>query len=1133
MVDLCEEDARARRQALDTRKSFIVQAPAGSGKTSLLMNRYLALLALVEQPEEVVAITFTRKATGELRDRVLAALAATNPALEAINQDQELPEHVALTARLAEHVRRRDRDLGWGIEQQPDRLRIQTIDALCAGVSAQMPWMTPFGGDVTPVDDAEPLYQEAAQGVLEFLDDEQWGDAVATVFAHLDNDALRLRRLLVEMLAKRDQWLRHLFATATEPATQRAELEGALAKAVSLALAELKAALPVDGEQELFALANAAAHNCREHGRDSPVVACHDAMIWPDGDRDLLSLWQGFAHLLLTNDGAWRARFTVNEGFPPGRDEVNARLKQRAKDLVAGWSGDDVFRGRLAGVRKLPKSEFSDAQWQVLHALVGVLQLAAGLLRVEFRNRGCVDFIELTTAAQEALGSFEQPGELSLALDYRIAHILVDEYQDTSKSHQLILDGLTAGWEPGDGRTLFLVGDPMQSIYRFREAEVGLFLQAQTASLANVDVVPLVLHANYRSVEPLVAWYNDIFARLFPARSNISTGAVEYRCAVAANRDDTAGGACVHALTDASEPALVCALIREARSLVPQGSIAIMVRSRSHLTALLPALDAAGIVYRGVDIEPLGSVQVVQDLLSIARALLHPADRVAWLAVLRAPWCGLLLADLHTLVEGATQFSIESLLNDSARLALLSEDGRARALNTQAVLGEAMRGDTTESLRRRVERAWLRLAGPACVDAVQLSHAEAFFTLLGDWEARGEDLDQDSLRAQLARFYAPSPVAAADVEIMTMHKAKGLEFDTVIVPGMERIGRSDTRPLLSWSEQIYPGGATDLLLAPIPRDDTEDLPAYDYIHRLNRDKQDLELDRLLYVAATRAKRYLHFVGTVERDPDGVPKTPRTGSLLSRLWPLATLDFDRRVLNQKDERAAAEREVSAEDQPTTWLRRLPSGWQPPPPPVDVVWTAPLAPVGTQENSDIIEFDWASFTARQTGVLAHRVLKNMADEGLSAWSAARLDARQRQWRRVLASQGVLPEQLDGAVRRLQRALQGMLKQPRAQWILAAHAAARSEYALTGVVDGKVRHAVMDRTFIDEQGTRWIIDYKTGDHEGSDVEAFLNREQERYRSQLEGYAALLEKLDDRPIRLGLYYPLLNGWREWSRHD
>ena len=1128
MLDLYREDQLGRQRALDTRASLIVQAPAGSGKTTLLMNRYLALLAHVEQPEEVLAITFTRKATSELRDRVLAALAAPG-------KSDGLPAHLAQTMRLAERVRQRDSELGWGVEQQPDRLRIQTIDALCAGLSTQLPWQTQFGGDISPVDDAEPLYKEAAQGVLECLDDPDWGDAVAQVFAHLDNDVLRFQRLLVEMLGKRDQWLPHIFALADEPARQRAELEGALARAVELELIRLKAAIPRNDEGEVLAIANQAARNCRDHSRDSPVVACLDLAELPEIDGAALAAWQGIAHLFLTMKGTWRVQHTINDGFPSGRAAADADLKARAKALVGRWQGNDELRGLLNAVRTLPRAEFSNPQWQVLQALTDVLRLAAGLLRVGFRRQGNVDFIELTTAAREALGSFAQPGELALALDYRIQHILVDEYQDTSKSHQQVLDGLTAGWEPGDGRTLFLVGDPMQSIYRFREAEVGLFLRAQSAGLAHVALEPLVLHANYRSVAALITWYNNTFARLFPIRNDVATGAVEYRASVPVTETREAGGARLHALSDAREPQLVCALIAEARAQGPGDSIAILVRSRTHLTAILPALDAAGIGYRGVDIAPLGEVQVVQDLLSIARALLHPADRVAWLAVLRAPWCGLTLADLNALVEGAPQSSIESLLRDPARLALLGDDGRVRAVRTFAVLRDALAQRSAQSLRRRVESTWLRLAGPACVGEVQLVQAQAFFALLDSWEARGLDLDPDSLRDQLQKFYAPSPGRTGDVEVMTMHKAKGLEFDHVILPGLERTGRRSTRPLMAWSEQIYAGGDTELLLAPMPRDESDDLPAYDYIHGLDRHKQDLELDRLLYVAATRARRHLHLIATCRRDADGVVVAPRAGSLLRRLWPQAAQEFAQESSWAESHMAGASATVEqrgvADDRAAPGFHRLPSDWQPPPPPADVGWDAGDTLAAGSAKPDAIEFDWAGFAARQLGILAHRVLKDIAEQGLSAWDAERLDARQHRWCAVLGSQGVPLNQLTDAVARLQRALLSMLEQPQAQWIFAPHDEARNEYALTGVVAGELRRVVIDRTFVDQLGTRWIIDYKTGGHEGADVEAFLDREQERYQSQLEGYAALLEQFDGRPIRLGLYFPLLNGWREWSR--
>ena len=114
----------------------------------------------------------------------------------------------------------------------------------------------------------------------------------------------------------------------------------------------------------------------------------------------------------------------------------------------------------------------------MLGAILELLPLAAAHLKVVFAEHGETDFTEVAQAAVRALGTPEEPTDLLLALDTRIKHILVDEFQDTSYSQFELIERLTSGWQPDDGRTLFLVGDPMQSIYRFREAKVALFLQA-------------------------------------------------------------------------------------------------------------------------------------------------------------------------------------------------------------------------------------------------------------------------------------------------------------------------------------------------------------------------------------------------------------------------------------------------------------------------------------------------------------------------------------------------------------------------------------------------------------------------------------------------------------------------------
>jgi ATP-dependent exoDNAse (exonuclease V) beta subunit len=120
---------------------------------------------------------------------------------------------------------------------------------------------------------------------------------------------------------------------------------------------------------------------------------------------------------------------------------------------------------------------------------------------------------------------------------------------------------------------------------------------------------------------------------------------------------------------------------------------------------------------------------------------------------------------------------------------------------------------------------------------------------------------------------------------------------------------------------------------------------------------------------------------------------------------------------------------------------------------------------------------------------------------------------------------------AQERVLQALHNTIRDERGRWIVSdAHREARSEYRLAGSIDGVLVNVTLDRTFIDEKGVRWIVDYKTSVHEGAGLEAFLDSERERYRAQLERYARLLAHVDARPVRLGLYFPLLNGWREWE---
>ncbi len=529
------DDSEARTRALDVGRSFLVQAPAGSGKTELLIQRFLALLAHVDRPERVVAMTFTRKAAGEMRDRILGALANARNSVEA-----ETP-HERLTQELARDVLAQDERHGWHLTAHPARLAVQTIDAFCAGLARQAPLATGLGGASRFVERAQPLYEAAVREGLADADanDADW----RRILEHFDNDAGAVVAALAGMLGKRDQWLRLLQGRGRE--AFRAELEAALAREIEGELAAIAAAFPAHLARALQHLLRHAVQNADGATRVEEIAprlkACADAGGLPPASIGALDAWRALASwLLVAGEPQFRKAVDKRDGFPSpksgsgGSDHTASIAAMEA--ILAELAAVPGLAEALDAARRLPPPCYTEEAWAVVVALLDLLPRLAARLTLAFRDAGALDFTQGMLGALAALGSEERPSDLLLALDLRIDHLLIDEFQDTSFTQLELLRLLTAGWQPGDGHTLFAVGDPMQSIYRFREAEVRIFVEAQAQQqVAGVPVESLVLARNFRSHAGLVAWVNDVFPRVFPGRSDPWRGAVAFAPAIAGN----------------------------------------------------------------------------------------------------------------------------------------------------------------------------------------------------------------------------------------------------------------------------------------------------------------------------------------------------------------------------------------------------------------------------------------------------------------------------------------------------------------------------------------------------------------------------------------------------------------------
>jgi ATP-dependent exoDNAse (exonuclease V) beta subunit len=1107
MIERRPSDFEARAQALRPDKSFIIQAPAGSGKTELLTDRILALLGGVTKPEEILAITFTRKAAAEMHARVLRKLRA------GLSEQEPASAHEKNSWRLARAALARNEQQGWDLLNHPARLKVRTIDAFCAQLVRSMPWMSAMGGMPGIADNPEQLYLQAARRLLEHVDH---NESVQDVLLHMDIDLGSIERLIVDMLARRDQWLQETVDTQAAMTQLRVALRDVMEQKLD-ALAE---AMPFSYASELAPIARLAAASQAE-----TAVCMLDALMDWDGEPlassvETLPQWHALSRLLLTGSGGLRKRLTVKEGFP-----AKSAHKQAMQDWLDAWQSDsEHWAGLLAEISALPLEVLSERQEKIIRSLLETLKLAAAELTLVFREEKQVDFIEIAQRAALALGYTDDPTDMLLKLDARISHILIDEFQDTSQIQIQLIEKLSLGWSPGDGRTLFLVGDPMQSIYRFRKADVGLFLSVAHEGINGLELEKLVLTENFRSQAGVVNWVNQSFSRVFPEYDDLTLGAIRYTDSVAFNPAAEGPAVRLHPVyqlegkdtqeVQAQAEQLTLELVRAALAANPDSDhpVAILVKARTHLGALMLLMQRHGIPVRAVELNPIRAEQSVTDLVQLIRALAHPADRVAWLSVLRSPVCGLTLKALTHLFGDSRDtiaFRLQTVLAREAEFAPLLGDEWPRLQRCARILLDRSHLTADIAFSSHVESVWRALGGYGVYASdTAFADFQAVFDLVDRLAPYG-DLNPADLEDALARLYSATSAQQRAVEIMTMHKSKGLEFEEVILYGLHRRPRADTAPLLRFERN-----RNRLLMGPIkPKaaEETDKLSAM--LGAMEKRRSDYELDRLLYVAATRARQRLHLVSQVQCKQGQVVDPPR-GSLLSRLFSL--FEFT-------PPEPQAQQEAATADAATPGVQG---------PVLSRIATAALGQLPVVSDRSAItgsagsgwQFD-DKYEA-SIGTVAHAWLARIGQDRMRGWDEARLHAAQEVIVRQLENEGLRQSQARSGAQRVYELLSRCVASEKGRWLLS-HDQARQELSLTSA-DGKL--LIVDVAVSTETG--WlVVDFKTGvrrEHEPQDV--FEARMRDTYRLQLQGYCERLSQMDGRDATAAIFALDTGDWIEFD---
>ncbi len=1109
-------DASARVAAVNPVASVCVSAPAGSGKTELLIQRYLALLGRVQRPEQVLAITFTRKAAAEMRERVIAALRSAQA------QGPCSTPHQKTTRALAEQALAADARSEWQILDHIARFNIRTIDSFCASLTRQMPVLSQFGGQASVQDDVLPLYQEAVQDLFKLLEEHHPVTAdLERLLLHFDNNWEQSQTLLVALLTRREQW-RGYIGVHHEPKEAENYLIATVADIMSTALDAVFQLMAPYKSQVLELLQYTASNLATPVPTQFPATTASE-----------LGLWTGIRQLLLTQKGEWRKKVTKEEGFPAGAGNAK-QYKEQLQALIAALQTVEGLRAALVAIESLPVVAANSTSWQLVLHLSRLLPTLAAQLLLVFQKHGVVDHSQIAQSALLALGEDDTPTDLALRLDYQIEHILVDEFQDTAITQYELLHKLTRGWgdynylNPQAPRTLMIVGDAMQSIYGFRGANVGLFLKARREGFNGVGLQYLELRCNFRSDQGVVEWINDTFTQAFPARNDVYRSQVSYSPATATRPWGSACPVEMHAFTGeaarAQEVHFICEQIADCVENSGE-SIAILGRNRSHLQPVIQQLKLLQIPYSAPDLDSLAKSTVVNDLVTLCRALSSHADRLAWMALLRAPWCGLQLQDLLCIAQfGETPLftPIWSTIQQSALLDGLSRDGRSRVLHVQGVLCQAFDNRDRLSLRAWVEQAWLGLCGPQCApDTTSLLDAQSFLELLESAESEGVGLDFNWLSQRLQRSFMSPGDADSRVLLQTLHKAKGLEFDRVIIPQLDRLSRSEERDILLWDEHSNARGERSFLLAANDHSLANTPTLYNYLRLQRQQKMQLEATRLLYVGATRAIRHLRLTANVKTESkSGDYRNPSRRSLLSSVWQT----FRQQMIVHADTTAGSS--VTNRRAASVFTRLSRPATFPP-------YSTLTAKVAAINRSKPVA---ANDLERSIGIVVHGALEELTRRAGLPKAFSRDD--RRHWQLALQREGLQGRVLDAALKAVLLSVSQSLREGGpGRWVLGAeHSEAHSEWQLTTVdADGQLRDMIIDRSFIDAAtSVRWIIDYKNSQPAlGEELEAFAARESATHIDQLRRYRNAVRGLDNNPVRCALFFTAVGQLHVLSELD
>lgn len=829
------------RAATELERDVLLSAGAGTGKTRTLVARYVHLLAQGLDERQIVAITFTEKAAREMRNRIR----------QAVSDLAAAPE--------------RDSRLPWlEIEARMDSARIGTIHSLCAEILRTHPAEARIDPGFVVVEEGLGLTFKA-RSVADALGWAAGDKEGAQLF--LCFSTRQLAAVVSLMLNRRLESAELLDRDSPE----------ALNHTLLAAIESLLRLQPVvEGIEGLRSLAKAGELE-EDAGPSLGPRAAQLLELWAELETAL----GGGGDLITVCGLLFRIRRETLQ-------KIGGGPKSRARAVV--YELQELYDGHLnswiggADSKDLPPSPATDAAWAEQRSRLETLfDQALSMYRRALDAHRALDFDDLEARALELL---EMP-EIGERWRERLAAVLVDEFQDTNQRQRRIIDALV-GNRSG---CLFAVGDARQSVYRFRGADVRVFLRKRQEVLAGGGLAPEI-ELSFRAHAPLLSALDVFVGPLMGREATGDLYQVPYTSLAAHRVEPAASGAGPHleivlGTGQGAEQARIAAARALTNRLVglrldgvirDWSEVALLFRASSGFEPYESALESAGIPFVTVAGRGFYQRPEIRDLVNSVRAIADPSDDLALAGFLRSPAIGLSDPGLVRLrLNGGLPRPMRDALAEADQVLDPHDLGPAR--RAQAVLDELHplvdRLPVAELITRLVGRLdWRAVLASSHArlwrnldklvedaQASQLVNVSAFLEYLGVLREAG-----------VREGEAPAGEGGS-LQLMTIHKAKGLEFDLVVLADASRTSPQRAQPVYLM-EELGVAAAMDRM---------EDKPtAYRLSRALDDEQSQAEENRLLYVAATRARERLIVSGHLSHNRGGLSAAGWTKQMLELL-----------------------------------------------------------------------------------------------------------------------------------------------------------------------------------------------------------------------------------------------------------